>query len=444
MKLPAFFRAGDEAADDELATSRTARARAFGALGAELAATLLRAGAKRLSAEPSEPVWSNAHREGAAAMIRSLGRLRGAAAKLGQALSHTPGVLPDEYVDALVTLTDDLPAMSPRLVREQFAYELGRAPLDVFATFERDPIAAASLGQVHRATLHDGTPVAVKVQYPGIDETMRADLANLDAVIPLLETIARRDDLRAAAAEVRERLTEELDYRLEADNTELFRGIFDGGSIRIPGVYRACSTERILTLDYLEGIDIRSFIDAGPTAEERVRLTESLFRFMWVAIYEHHVLHADPNPGNYLVCDDGKLGVVDFGCVKSLSPAFVKRMRGLLGVAAAGTDAQLDDELVAAEILDPTARPEHRAVVRTLIRLWAAPGSSPDFDYGDRAYVDELVRMQQVVVRDGAMKLDPAWVFLGRGFVGLTHLLHKLAARADFRALFAEFFRPAR
>jgi predicted unusual protein kinase regulating ubiquinone biosynthesis (AarF/ABC1/UbiB family) len=443
MKLPPSRRdEPGEAAADELSTSRGARALALGAMGAELAATMLRAGARRLTGGPAEPLWPAAHRAGAASMIRTLGRLRGAAAKLGQALAHTPGVLPDEYVDALVALTDDLPPMSYGLVKAQIRDELGAAPLDLFATFEREPVAAASLGQVHRATLGDGTPVAVKVQYPAIDETMRSDLANLEALVPLLETVTRRSDLREAVVEVRERLTEELDYRLEADHYELFRRNLAGEPIHIPAVYRERSAERVLTLDFVEGASIRAFLDGGPSQEERNRLTRSLIRFAWTTLYHHRVVHADPNPGNYLVCADGRLGVVDFGCVKRLTPAFVDRMRGLVRAAAYAGDAELDDEIVAAGLVGPDAGREQRATLGRLMRLWGRSGSEPEFDFGDRSYLDELIDLQQATVRDPTLRMDPEWIFLGRAFVGQTHLLYKLGARGNFRELFEESLGP--
>jgi aarF domain-containing kinase len=428
---------------DDLSTSRGARARALGALGVELAATWLRAGARRLYGEPDDRVWPEAHRAGAASIIRSLGRLRGAATKLGQALSYTPGVLPDEYIDAMVALTDDLPAMSYGLVKAQIRDELGKAPLDLFATFDRAPVAAASLGQVHRATLHDGTTVAVKVQYPAIDETMRADLANLEACVPFLERVARRGDLRDAVAEVRERLTEELDYRLEADHYDRFRAAFDGDAIHIPAVHRPLSTERVLTLGFVEGVPIREYLEGEPPQEDRNRLTRSLIRFAWTSLYEHRMIQADPNPGNYLRCDDGRLGVVDFGCVKRLAPAFGDRMRSLVRAAAYATDRALEDELAAAGMLGPDAGPDHRANVRRMMRLWTRSGVAPEFDFGDRAYLDELVTLQQAAFRDPAVRLDPAWIFLGRTFVGQTYLLFKLGARGSFRDLFEASLGPA-
>lgn len=433
----------DEAAPaDDLSTSRGARARALGALGAELAATMLRAGARRLTGQAAEPVWSEAHRASAASILRSLGRLRGVAAKLGQALSHTPGVLPDEYVDAMVALTDDLPPMSYGLVKTQIRDELGAAPLDLFATFEREPVAAASLGQVHRATRHDGTVVAVKVQYPAIDETVRSDLANLEMAVPLLEKVARRGDLRDVVEEVRDRLTEELDYRLEADNYEFFREAYSSAVILVPAVHRDRSAERVLTLDFVEGTPIRAHLDAGPSQEERHRLTRSLIRFAWSSLYEHHVIHADPNPGNYLRCEDGRLGVLDFGCVKRLSPAFGEKMRALVRASAYGRDAELDDEIFATGLLAEGASRDQRETVRRLMRLWSKSGVERDFDFGDRAYVDELIRLQQATFREPTLRMDREWVFLGRAYLGQTHLLHKLGARGDFRPLFEEALGP--
>lgn len=424
---------------DELPTTSRARARAIGALGAELAATLARAGARSLTASASERerIWPEAHRVSAAAMLRSLSHLRGAAAKLGQMLAQRPGTLPDQYTDALSALTDDLPPMSFSLVKAQVIGELGQAPTQAFAAFERAPLAAASLGQVHRALTHAGARVAVKVQYPAVSGSIRTDLASLRALLPLLERAMGRDDLRAAFAELSERLSEELDYRREAQHCAAFGRLYAGGRYWIPRVFEDLSAEKVLTLELVEGSSLRRFLEGRPSAAQRDHFSRLVARFMCTAVFFHRMLHLDPNPGNYLFCPDDRLGVVDFGCVKAFSPGFVEDLRALIATAARGTDRALDDVIVAAGLSAPDSSRSGREAIRKLARAWSRPAYDRGFAY-DRAYIDELTVLQNQAARDPALALHPEWLCWARQMLGTTFLLHKLGCACDLTPLFDE------
>jgi predicted unusual protein kinase regulating ubiquinone biosynthesis (AarF/ABC1/UbiB family) len=426
--------------DDDLPASRAARAAEIGRLGASLLSTMIRTGARELVSGLGgrERVVSEVHRAGASVLFASLGRLRGPAAKMGQFLAQRPGTLPDEYLESMLALTDRVPAMSATTVLTLIASELGRPPAALFAAFERTPLAAGSFGQVHAAARRDGREVAVKIQYPAVDEALESDLANLEMVLPAIERLAGRDDLDALVAELRARLTEELDYRREAESAALFRAIFAGRPIVIPEVHEDLSTRRVLTTDLLEGAPLQAYLDGAPTLADRNRAALLVLRFSFEAVLDHAVLHVDPNPGNYLFRRDGALGVVDFGCVKRFPATFPERVRTMYRAAARGRAGLLDDALVGCGLLSPEATPAERAPLRELARQWARPGLEPDFDFGDRAYLDELTRLQHQLARGRVVRIPPDWVFYARQVVGVTYLLHRLGAR--HRSAFIEQF----
>jgi aarF domain-containing kinase len=440
--------AGDDdgrGAGDELPRSRSTRALEMGTLGVKLAGNLLRAGALGLVATGlrRDQVWKDAHGAGAAMMVETLGKMRGVAAKFGQLLAQRPGSLPEEYIEAMLALADRAPAMSYSLIKTQIIGQLGRSPAELFASFDKTPLAAASLGQVHRATLADGTALAVKVQYPAIGETLDADFANLGVLVGLLERIGSWTDIRDAFAEVRERLTEELDYRREAANTRRFAALFEGQPYVIPRVHDALSTEKVLTLDFVDGKNLRDYLATDPPQERRNHFGRLLMRATWYAEFEHAVLHVDPNPGNYLFRDDGRLGILDFGCVKEFRPGFLAGLKQLMTASTYQGDRELDDALVACGLARPDATAGPREFFRTMSRSWAEPCTVETFDFGHRPYLERLVALQQVMLGKGPeVSLSPDWIFFGRQVVGITYLLYKLGVNDRMRDEFSRFVPP--
>lgn len=417
--------------EDELPATRTGRMAEFGRLGLSLVSSAVRAGARGFVGGfgNREQALTEAHRAGAAVLLRSLGRLRGSAAKIGQFLAQRPGTLPDEYIEAMLTLADKVPAMSAPTVDMQVSNELGKLPRALFATFERHPIAAGSFGQVHLASLRDGTKVVVKVQYPAVEDALAADLANLEMVLPALEKLANRNDLPGLVAELRERLMEELDYQREAENCRQFRKFFADQPMVIPRVHDAFSTARVLTLDFVEGDSIETYLARAPSLDERNRAALLLLRFHFASVLEHGLLHVDPNPGNYLFRQDGSIGIVDFGCVKRFSPDFGELLREIYRAAAEGTDRAIDDVLVECGMFLPDLEDRFREPMRQLARLWAKPCNTPNFDFGDRQYLDELTNLQHQLAREGAVKVPPEWLFYSRQVLGCSYLLYRLGGK---------------
>ncbi len=252
-------------------------------------------------------------------VAETLGGMKGALMKLGQMASYLDQGLPEPVRDALAQLQTDAPPMAVELVAEMITTELGAPPEQVFASFELEPIASASIGQVHRAWTHDGVEVAVKVQYPGVDRAIASDLENTDLLFQLMGVLFPGLRPEPIVAELRERLVEELDYRVEADNQRLFADAYRGHPyIHVPDVVDELSTGRVLTTDYAHGARFAEVL--GWSDEERQLAAECLFRFAFGGIYGLHAFNGDPHPGNYLFRPGGRVTFLDFGLTKRFQP----------------------------------------------------------------------------------------------------------------------------
>jgi predicted unusual protein kinase regulating ubiquinone biosynthesis (AarF/ABC1/UbiB family) len=311
---------------DGIRRGRVRRAAPLAALSARTAGEAVVVGlrGKQSGAERAEFYVRTAER-----YAELLGRSKGALMKAGQILSFVsaapavPAELQSAYQTALTRLRDDAPPMAGELACVVLERELGRRTESVFAEFDWTPLAAASIGQVHAARLHDGREVAVKIQYPGAAQAIRADLKNselLSAFLGLIFGLSPRKssfDLRGAAREIGARITEELDYRLEAANQMEFADIYRGHPfIHVPEIVGELCTERVLTQELVRG---KSWGEALACGQElRNRWAEAIYRFTYATILRRCLFNADPHPGNYLFHEDGSVSFLDFGCVKRL------------------------------------------------------------------------------------------------------------------------------
>jgi len=261
--------------------------------------------------------------------------MKGVAMKLGQILSLMGGTVPDGFADRLATLQSQAPPMSVALVRRVFEEERGTVPEAIFRTFEVRPFAAASIGQVHRATLDDGTEVAVKVQYPGVDDAIRHDLANLGAIFGLVGLAAPGLDPGPLVADLREGIERELDYAAELRSQQRFAAIYHGHPfIRVPRVYPDLSSGRILVQEFIAG---KPFAAARHLPQsERDRIAEIIFRFTFGTMHRHGLFQADPHAGNYLLLDDGTVAFLDFGCVSEFSADLRAKLNTMIAGVVSG------------------------------------------------------------------------------------------------------------
>jgi predicted unusual protein kinase regulating ubiquinone biosynthesis (AarF/ABC1/UbiB family) len=272
--------------------------------------------------EASEEAMARRQLETAKQIVAALGTMKGAAMKLGQVMSFLDvGLVPEqhreEFQRELAKLRDAAPKVSFKQMRKVIEDDLEEPVAEAFASFDQEPIAAASIGQVYRATLHDGREVAVKVQYPGVASAVRADLQNLDMIMRLLKRMTPGLDVKAIAEEIKERIVEELDYELEAQNQRSLARIFAGHPfIVVPDVVSSLSRERVLVGEFVHGVGFEEL--KGRPQAERDRLGEIIFRFFLGCLYRHRQFSGDPHPGNFLLQDDGRVAFLDFGLFKRL------------------------------------------------------------------------------------------------------------------------------
>src|SRR4051794_7012113 len=311
-------------AKDPIPTSRLRRSATVGRLAAEQAARQLGTRAANFARNEEDANAALARRqvETAEQIVAALGTMKGAAMKLGQVMSFLDvGLVPEEFREEfqakLAQLRDAAPKVSFGQMKKVIEGEYGEKLEDVFETFDPVPIAAASIGQVYKARMHDGRDVAVKVQYPGVASAVRADMQNLGMILRLMKRVAPGLDPKELGDEIRARIDEELDYELEASNQRTLARIFRGHPfIVVPEVITRLSRERVVVSEFVSGRGFEE-IKQLPQAE-RDRIGEMIFRFYFGCMYRHHQFSGDPHPGNSLLLDDGRMAFLDFGLFKRI------------------------------------------------------------------------------------------------------------------------------
>jgi predicted unusual protein kinase regulating ubiquinone biosynthesis (AarF/ABC1/UbiB family) len=316
--------------------------------------------------EASQEAMARRQLETAKQIVAVLGTMKGAAMKLGQVMSFLDvGLVAEEHRDEfqreLAKLRDAAPTVSFKQMRRVIEGDLEAPISEVFASFDEEPIAAASIGQVYRATLKDdGREVAVKVQYPGVASAVRADMQNLDMIMRVLKRMAPGLNVKAIAEEIRERIVEELDYELEAQNQRSLARIFAGHPfIVVPDVVSSLSRERVLVSEFVRGAGFEEL--KGRPQAERDRIGEIVFRFFLGCLYRHRQFSGDPHPGNFLLQDDGRVAFLDFGLFKRLEAETVELELAAQRAVAEGDAAALHRLLAESGFLPEPERvdPDH-------------------------------------------------------------------------------------
>ena len=394
------------------------------------------------------------HRKIATRAVEILGGMKGLAMKAGQIVSYVDDWMPDDVRPAYQEVLSRLQAKGPVVpladMLNVFVDEVGEPPDEVFKDFDEEPIASASIGQVYRATLPSGERVAVKIQYPGIDKVIQSDLKNLD----LLEQVMRastlgRFDVTRSLKDIKQKIGEELDYRLEAQNQQRFAKLYaDHPKIVIPRVFEEYSHRRVLTTELLEGRSYQEF-KGGASRDEINSTSQVLYEFVFGSFHRYGLFNADPHPGNYIFLDDGRVGFLDFGCVQDFTLDVPGNFRRLVQKFWDGDIATVRDGLPAALGYPGAASEEEKEFFFDYVTyLWRPILEDRPFRYDD-TYTREVFSRTYSGVRLGAKvtftKGYPdtehrGLALLNRLQFGFASILGGLQAEANWHRMMKDFF----
>ena len=377
----------------------------------------------------------------AADLRRALGDLKGPLMKVAQLMSTIPDALREEYIEELGQLQANAPSMGWPFVRRRMAAELGPAWRARFAEFGHQAAAAASLGQVHRATGLDGRDLACKLQYPNMKSVVEADLKQLKVVFAIYQRYDRAIDTSSILAEIAARLREELDYDLEARHMALYtRMLAREPGVHVPEAVAELSTDRLLTMTWLEGDRLMDWV--GRSAEDRNTVAHNMFRAWYVPFYRYGVIHGDPHLGNYTVRPDGAINLLDYGCIRVFRPKFIA------GVIDLYHALQNDDRDLAVHAYETWGFKGMTDEILDVLNLWAKFVYSPVLDDRARRIQEETksgvygrevaAKVHRELGRLGGVSPPQEFVYMDRAAIGLGSVFLHLAAEINWHALFED------
>ena len=434
---------------------RLARLARLGGMAVGLAGDAT-AAATDLVAHSTDEAAERLHRHAAQRMLKVLGEMKGLPLKAGQMFSYIDEILPPEhkgiYNEMLGKLQVHTPPMEWEAVREVFVAEFnGKQPEQVFATFDREPIAAASIGQVYRATLEDGSPVVVKIQYPGVVDALRSDLDNAETMVTAMSAVMPKADLAHFVEDITSRIMEECDYVAEAEHQRTFRAAWQGvEQVIIPRTIDELCTGRVLVSEYLDGQEWAAMLEsASPTRKNHYGMV--IFRFVFESLFRHAMFNGDPHPGNYLFYPDGRVAFIDYGCVQRYSVEQEADFDELRHAVLAGSRGPAFQSLLGRVLGFPDeVDPEMKQLLEDYMHLTFLPITAPQPYTFTREYTRQLMKkgMDAKMVMTKKMLTGRnvnvfdsehrGVAFLGRINFGLGSILTTLGTVGDFRSIIEE------
>lgn len=423
---------------DSIPTSKMQRATKFVGTGAKMGKNYLKYYAKRL-VDP-DLTRDELDASNAEDVYNSLSKLKGSALKVAQMISMDENLLPKAYAQKFQMAQYNAPPLSYPLVVNTFRKQFGETPDEIFDVFSKNAVNAASIGQVHKAELN-GKTLAVKVQYPGVADSVSSDL-RLARPIALSLMNIKAKDLEKYLEEVEERLLEETDYELELKRSiDLTQKCSHLKNIKFPTYYPEYSTSRIITMDWIEGSHLLEWVKTNPDQASRNKIGQALWDFYDYQIHHLHAVHADPHPGNFIITEDNWLGIIDFGCVKEIPKDFYREYFRLMEPGITKRDAYFKSLLSELEFILPGDSEEEKIYFTNLftrmLELLGKPFSSKRFDFSDKKYFEEVYGLADEIANDKQFRKSNAargsrhGIYVNRTYFGLYNILHQIGAEVD-------------
>lgn len=423
---------------DSIPTSKIRRATRLISTGVKIGGNYLKYYGEKITSP--ETARDNLNNNNAEDIYDSLKSLKGSALKLAQMLSMEKNFLPQAYVEKFSLSQFSVPPLSAPLVVKTFRKYFGKSPLELFDTFNPNAINAASIGQVHKAT-HDGKELAVKIQYPGVAESISSDLALVKPIAMKMFNIQAKDSDKYFK-EVETKLTEETNYILEiAQSSEIAEACEHIPNLRFPKYYPEFSSERVITMDWMNGVHWSEFCKTNPDQEIANKIGQALWDFYMFQVHQLRKVHADPHPGNFLIDENDNLIAIDFGCIKEIPEDFYVPYFELAEPENLNNPAIFHAKLVELEILtDKDTKAEtvyFSNLFREILALLTQPFQAETFDFSDEEFFLKLAALGEKYANDKELRKmnmnrgSKHFIYINRTFFGLFSLLHDLKAVVD-------------
>ena len=422
----------------QIPVSKVQRAAKFITTGAKVGGNYVRHYAKKV-VNPSL-TKEELHQNNAEDIYNSLSELKGSALKVAQMMSMDKNLLPRAYQDKFTMAQYSAPPLSYPLVVKTFQKYFGKTPEQLFESFTRSAVNAASIGQVHQAS-KSGKKLAVKIQYPGVADAVSSDLKLVRPFALRLLNMNERE-LDHYMAEVEEKLLEETDYVLEVKRSrEISLACAHLRDLAFPKYYDDMSSDRIITMDWIDGLHIKEWLDTSPSQEAKNRVGQALWDFYHHQVHNLKQVHADPHPGNFIIQTDGKLGIIDFGCVKVIPEDFYSGYFSLIKRDLLINEEELNAIFYGLEFISDKDTEEEKAyfkgVFKEMISLLGKPFHVERFDFADDSYFEQIfllgdrISNEKMFRKSRQARGSRHGLYINRTYFGLYNLLNQLQANID-------------
>ncbi len=426
---------------NNIPTGKVQRASKFIRTGAKIGSNYVKHYTRKMFDDSADK--SLLHETNARDIYESLSHLKGGALKVAQMMSLDQGILPKAYQEKFTMAQYSAPPLSLPLVAKTFHDQLGKGPYEIFDTFSKNAVNAASIGQVHQATIKEKR-LAVKIQYPGVANSLESDLKIVKPFARLLFNISDRD-IEYYMSEVKEKLLEETDYELEVRHSmEISKACAQLPNMVFPRYYPELSSKRIITMDWMEGVHLNEFIARDPSREIRNRIGQTLWDFYDFQIHVLKKVHADAHPGNYFFSADGLVGVIDFGCVKVIPMDFYKKYFRVHDRIFVSDPVKFDQWLYDLSFLNASDTPKEKRFFKTIFQemvdLLGRPFHTDEFDFGNDDYFRQIYELglrisnSREIRRSNAARGAKDGIYINRTYFGLFHILNSLKAKISTKS----------